>query len=497
MRKFFFVIACMTGFFLSSHADAAQLPGPSLELFNAPYYTCLKNYYVATNGSDSNSGTSAATAWLTLQHANNAGRTAGDCVNVEPGTYANGVVINSGGNLASPTGYVVYRCVQMDACTVTDVYAGGQAGTFVWNSTQPMKGNYVIVDGFTLTAASETGYGQGIDIWNGSGNFVPSVHHVWILNSIISGYGQSGVQMNDGEYFFVIHNKIYNNSRVGCGAQGSGISFVQLIAASNYTRTGDDSKNAILGKIGSTFHNAVEWNVLYNNAITQCGTASSSYDTDGNNIIMDTLSWNGTSGAVPYTGGVLIAFNVSYNSGGGGVHIFISEDVTAANNTCYNNYLDPYNAGSSRACIDTQSSYGNTIINNIAVAIPAPHANCSYYVAPYAKWNDAILGSPPSTSSAPDTFSNNITYMVGPICQPEAAMYNGDTYSCTANKCATNPGWVNVGTTSTGSETVPPNGTNFALQPGSPAVGYGLTKTYLPTSSVDVGACASSFTTCP
>ena len=76
-------------------------------------------------------------------------------------------------------------------------------------------------------------------------------------------------------------------------------------------------------------------------------------------------------------------------------------------------------------------------------------------------------------------------------------MSNGDTYSCASNKCATSPGWVDVGTTSAGTETTPPAGANFALTADSPAIGYGLTETYLPAQSVDVGACSHTLATCP
>ena len=113
-------------------------------------------------------------------------------------------------------------------------------------------------------------------------------------------------------------------------------------------------------------------------------------------------------------------------------------------------------------------------------------------------WSNAINGSPVSGKPA-DTFSNNITYMVRPnnSCQGEIGIWNGDTYSATANKKSTNPMWVDVGNTSPGTENAPPVGANFALQPGSPAIGYGLTETYLPPQSVDVGACSSSLTVCP
>jgi parallel beta-helix repeat protein len=495
-----------------STAPNPQKPGPSAQLFSNPYYTCVTNYYVATNGNDSNNGTNPSTPWRTLQHANNAlptgGKAAGSCINVAPGTYTQGVSITTGGSLASSTGYVVYRCTTMDACTVTDISAGGQNGSFVFNPTQPMTGNYVMIDGFTLTAASPDQFGQGVELWAGSNTFTNSVHHVWVLNSIISGYGQAGIQMNEGEYFYAVHNTLFGNANStpgGCGVQGSGISFANEKAVSGYTPTPDDLSNPIVGSIGSSFHNAIEWNVLYNNATT---TACPGGNTDGNNIILDTWSWNGTSGATPYTGGGLVAFNIVYNTGGGGIHIFYSEDATAANNTCYNSYLDPYNNGATRACIDTNQSYSNTIINNIAVAIPAgPNGSCAFSAVPYAQFNSAMLGGPPSGKPA-DTWSNNITQLQGghnscwgsfgqDAPTGENPMWNADTYACSSNKCATNPLWVNVGKTSTGSETTQPNAANFALQAGSPAIGYGLTKTYLPAQSTDAGACYHTLSSCP
>ena len=179
-----------------------QKPGPSADLFANPYYTCLHNYYISNSGSDSNDGSSNS-PWRTLQHADTVPRAPGDCINVGPGAYS-GMTIGRGGNAATSSGYVIYRCTVMDACTISDRGNHHNAAFYI-------KANYIIADGFTLTASAPQTFGEGVEVWPGSNNYVFSQHHVWVLNSVISGYGQSGVQMNNGEFFYVVHNTFYNN----------------------------------------------------------------------------------------------------------------------------------------------------------------------------------------------------------------------------------------------------------------------------------------------
>ena len=92
--------------------------------------------------------------------------------------------------------------------------------------------NYVIIDGFELAASSEIVYGQGIKCWNG-GSLRFQSHHIWVTNCIIHGYGQSGIQMNDGDYYYAVHNTLYNNCAATCDARGSGISFCSLKPATD------------------------------------------------------------------------------------------------------------------------------------------------------------------------------------------------------------------------------------------------------------------------
>jgi hypothetical protein len=488
-----------------------QTPGPSIDLFNAPYYKCNINRYVSTSGSDSNDGTTQATAWLTLQHADAANVGPGACINVAPGTY-NGVTVFHGGNAATATGYVVYRCQQMDACTITGT-AGQNSNSSVWldatnvSATKPNTVNYVQFDGFVMAAqanAAGGAYEVGFSAYNcnltGACNTAAvASHHVWLLNSIVHGFGQAGIALGASDYFYAIHNTAYNNALRQCDAQGSGLGLNIAHEVPNYTPTADDetNPNPLLGTWqlgdGTFFHVVFEYNVTYNNYLSGCGKGAV---TDSNGIIFDTNALPGGN-STDYHNPMLAAFNVSYNNGGGGVHIFKSYNVTVANNTSFNNYIDPdLNYGGLGAIDDNAGgntdggvTYSNFFYNNIAVS-------CTSAFPAGLNRNAAMLLGP---TAGDDPVQGNITFMVtnNAACGSEIAVFNSQTYDTTLNKVMTNPQWVNVTFASPGTESTPPAGTNFALSPGSPAIGYGITKPYLPPSSVDVGACASTLTTCP
>jgi hypothetical protein len=467
------------------------VPGPSAALFSAPFYSCVNNFYVATTGSDSNAGTQTS-PWRTIQHANDAGRAAGDCVNVEPGTYTSGVNVTHGGNAATPSGYVVYRCTQLDACKITDMNKG-----FSVISSGGVGPNYLMFDGFELAALSETAYGLGIAAEDGQNpENTLSVHHIWATNNIIHGYGQGGIGMNDGEYFYVIHNATYNNANVTCDAQGSGIGFVVLKAFSGYSRTAMDNS------FGS-FSNIIEFNISYNNILTSCGSASNPYDTDGNGIILDTFDGSGTTFGPYAGGGTLVASNVSYQNGAKGIEVFrnSSATVVVANNTVYDNNLDPYNSGTARGEIDLNGTINTMVVNNIIYPVPASSASdprchgVSYSGdAPAScplQANAAILsgsytgagGTDISVTNSGNVFSHNVTYGGTPLYgwgPMGNAVLSPDTMNCAGgaspNQCNVNP-LLNSATSF-----------DFTLESASPAIGYALPESYLPASIKDAGA---------
>jgi parallel beta-helix repeat protein len=466
---------------------AGKRPGPSGFLWTHPYYQCLANYYVAPTGNDANPG-SAAQPWLTLQHANNAlptnGSAAGTCINVEPGTYTAGVNITAGGNYASSTGYVTYRCAALDKCKVKTI---GNAFSLI-GAPGP---NYVIIDGFDMVGNSQqfpdgATYGVGVVInthW-GLPQGTPSSHHVWILNNIIHGFGQAGIGTNEADWMFVMHNRTYNNANVTCDAQGSGIGLVVAKATPNYTLTADD-------QIYAPFHQVVGWNVSYNNILTQCGNASAPYDTDGNGIIIDTFNGAGIDN-VTYPNQTLVTNNVTYNNGGKGIQVFRSGYVTVANNTAYDNNLDPWNPGFPRGEINNLGGWSNTYTSNVVLALPAASPSdprckgADYDIQPAPcplMANVSYLdGNLTGINNTGETWLNNINIGGNPPWgwgpQGNAILNQAaNAFNCTSNKCEVNPLLTDL------------EQFNFSLQSTSPAIGYGIVLLDIIPEAVDAGAC--------
>lgn len=310
-------------------------------------YTCLRNWYVAQNGSDRNAGTSTSVPWLTLQHADSSGLLrAGDCVNVEPGTYPVAATqdMTHGGSANTATGYVVYRSTTPHGAKIVAAATGMQNVIYA-------GGNYMIFDGFEINGGD---YGlTSSPITSGSGIFAYG-HHFQALNNLVHDCGGAGIGAVQHDWYWIVGNTVYNNAHFNTG-QTSGISIYEPRAVS-FTATSADTS--------ATYHILVKNNVSYANSEAHVAGDHS----DGNGIIMDDFL-NTQEGTTAYPYKSLIQGNTTYGNGARGIHVYLSDYVTVDGNIAYNNNLDDKIIGPWRGELSNVMGSNNTWTNNQAAAI--------------------------------------------------------------------------------------------------------------------------------
>jgi parallel beta-helix repeat protein len=459
-----------------------EVPGPSRALHARPFYSCLRDFYVAPNGSDSNPGTEAQ-PWLTIQHADTSSRLGGDCVNVAAGTYKAKVLVQHGGSEPTPTGYVVYRCQVLAACHVL-----ASEGGRLWGFRN--DGNFVVVDGFELDGNDALAPG-GIadaclatdDETYGPGN---SAHHIWLINNVVHHCNLSGISLAWKEWYYVMHNAVYLNSFTSHW-QGSGISLFVLQCIERANPSCYPGSTYVPSEMdlsfAPSFHNIVSWNDVHENMLSRSSSVPCGSHSDGNGIIMDSF-FDGTTNKVGYPYQSLVLGNLSYSNGGRGIHVLHSSNITVANNTVYgngrDNCLNVYALGD----LSQQGGSNNIWVNNVSESVlSAVDTSCGHHCggrnAPVVVGDD-VAGA----IEVNNTWSNNVTYGgmgVTSLNNSAAALY----FSCSNNRCNVDPLLVD------------PASGNFALQPHSPAVGYGKPQDHLLLGLVDAGACVTGMPACP
>ncbi len=440
-------------------AAGGSTPGLSPTLSANPPYTCATNVYVdGVNGNDSNPGTQAQ-PWQTIQRADGGGSypfytpVAGECINVLPGTYSinTTIIFSHGGNANSPTGFVVYRSTMPQAA---HILASSQFAPNT-NSLVQIWAAYIVVDGFEVDGNHSVTSGHGLDgCANGGDPTYDVAHHFTAMNNLIHDMGGAGLSSCAADYITWEHNVVYSTSSTS-PYETSGIGVYKPYAltagVNNYNPTAAD--NVAFGTV-------IEYNIAHDNFE---GNNSHAQHTDGNGIIIDTTFGSDQCPAcgTPYHGNTLVLGNVSYNNGGGGVHVFLSENVTIANNTAYNNYLDTLNPGTARGELSNGASANINWINNIAYSVPG---------------SGALVGNAPVVTfplpSFPDsgTFTNNIPYGAPSVTDAN------DYLDPSQNLVGVNPMLTD------------PAAANFVPLTGSPAIGAGTPESYIPSSDKDIGA---------
>jgi parallel beta-helix repeat protein len=435
-------------------ATPAETPGLSSALSASPPYTCVTNYYVdAVNGNDANPGTQAA-PWKTIQNAeastNKTKPQAGGCVNVLPGTYriSNTLIFSHGGKGNTPTGYVVYRSTVPQGAHII----AGQAWSTFGGDMIMLWVPYIVVDGFEIDGNNSLAAGQGINGCADGGGYSLIAHHFIAINNIIHDMGGAGLSSCHADYITWKHNVVYNTSSTSL-FQVSGIDLwePEALAAGSYTPTAADNV---------PFGITISYNIARNNGE---GSAVPAPHTDGNGIIVDTTLGSSTcpTCGTAYPGNILVLGNLAYDNGGGGIHVFLSENVTVADNTVYNNFLDPLNPGTLRGELSNGGSKNVTWVDNIAIAVPG---------SGILTRNEPIVTFPVGSFPDSGSWTKNIAFGA-PVTSDATSYVNPAT-----NLIGVNPQMTN------------PAGGNFVPLAGSPALGRGQPESYIPSPTSDIGA---------
>lgn len=203
--------------------------------FNLLFITSAQaaDYYVATNGSDSNPGTQAA-PWKTFQKAVSTVK-GGDTVYFRAGAYAAPLIKNL--NPAAGQ-WITFSSAQGEKATINTSLAASSQG-----SLMIMDSSYLVFDGFEITdltyrynlpfcdITQATGSGRsnscgkpdgrvGIDL-RASDEFSTKTHHLIFRNNDIHHNGQHGI-MGGAADTQLLNNKIHDNGYPTVGGAGYG-----------------------------------------------------------------------------------------------------------------------------------------------------------------------------------------------------------------------------------------------------------------------------------
>lgn len=178
----------------------------------------MTQYYIRTDGSDSNTGTSntAGGAWLTLQKAANV-MVGGDTVNVASGTYIGSITQSTNATLANP---ITFKSTTKWGA----ILKPSGAGT---NNFFSVSGRGVVIDGFEIDCTGATSTRIGVRMSGGDGTIKNcDVHHVQEGTLLCDSQGAAAIHLNQStsaanNNYECLNNRVRDN--------GGGCSFFQGI----------------------------------------------------------------------------------------------------------------------------------------------------------------------------------------------------------------------------------------------------------------------------
>ncbi len=329
----------------------AVIPTANLSASDAVAPATGQTFYIAPDGNDGNSG-SEAQPWLTIHKAVGT-LNPGDTVLIKNGSYNGGLYIQRSGLPGKPITYKAFP----GASPVVNVNAS-TSGAFLEGVSS------VNIDGLDFSynfpgaenANGERGEG-GIMIQNAPNG--TQAHHIGIFNNKVHGFPGGGIGSNLADYITIEGNQVWVNA-LWSFFDGSGISLFRNV---NFDSAPGN-------------HNIIRNNMVFNNE-NRVVEINQGVITDGNCIIIDD-SRNGQHKIgdplkdKKYTSSTLIENNICAGNGGGGIHVYFSDNVLARHNTLYKNQitssLDPGE-------LSAVESSNVRFVNNVVYALPGKRAN--------------------------------------------------------------------------------------------------------------------------
>ncbi|MDZ8077739.1 MAG: choice-of-anchor Q domain-containing protein [Nostoc sp. SerVER01] len=313
-------------------------------------------YYVSGSGSDKNSGLTASSPFRTPQRAANLTKP-GDTVLLMNGVYSNSspagsvlVVTRSG----APNAWITYKAYPGHS---PKIQHNGWHGIWIKDGASYIEVNGIEVEGnnrnislsYALSQKNNTSNPKtsgGCITVDGRGKGRP--HHVRILNNKVHDCGGGGVTGLEIDYLTVDNNEIYNNAWYS----PFGNSGLSLLGNWNYD---NNQGYRIFITNNKVYRNRMYVPWIFNGKIQ-----------DGNGIICDRFRHdNAGAKLAPYQGRTLIANNIVYENGGGGIHAFRTNKIDVIHNTSYLNSQTP---GLQTGGISMNITDDVKVLNNIVYA---------------------------------------------------------------------------------------------------------------------------------
>ena len=305
----------------------------------APASTSVRDYYVATNGSNSNPGT-ISQPFLTIAKGVSV-LTPGDTLFVESGTYAESLqaTIPGGTSWSNPVTVMAYPG---DTVTIEPTSQQDAESVFMFYGADEQ---YIIAQGFIINARNVTN--DAVKITNSSSAGAAS--HIKIADCEIENAPQNGILTTDGAgYNQFLNLNVHNN--------------------------GDTRFRN--GLYLSTANNVVSGCTVYSNSGTGISIYSEASTTDcNNNIVSGNISYNNgirtstlASGIDIASGtGIQVYNNICYGNNSDGIQVdyWSPTHVTVVNNTCVGNSGNGIYVGNGTDGDEGGPAVGTLVENNI------------------------------------------------------------------------------------------------------------------------------------